>query len=103
MTSIFKLHEQPKRVLAPIVIDERFEDEYRSTIGHAVVGLAKELSFLLAAPVVNDMTERDDVRLGKRFGEHVSGMERQSVRETVIFDVAGEDGLDPGRDRTRGL
>src|SRR6185295_9983038 len=67
-------HEQPLHILAPRVVDERFDGHQRAAGWQGIVGCANEMHLLLQIPVVENHTHRDDVGLGQRvFAEIARG------------------------------
>ena len=87
-------HQQALDVLAPGVVDERFDGHERAAGRQRVVGGADEVHLLLQIPVVQNHAHRDDVGLGQRVFEKIAGRGADAVAQAGGGDVLLRDRLD---------
>ena len=64
-------HEQPLHILAPRIVNERFDGHQRAAGRQGVVGRADEVHLSLQIPVVQNHAHGDHVRLGQGFTEEI--------------------------------
>ena len=87
-------HQQALDVLAAGVVDERFDGHERAAGRQGVVGRADEVHLLLQIPVVQNHAHRDDVGLGQRVFEEITGRRADAVLQAGGGDVFFRDGFD---------
>ncbi len=87
-------HEQALDVLAPRIVNERFDGHERATGRQRVVGGANEVHLLLQIPVVENHAHGDDVGLRQRVFEEIAGGCDDAVFQSGGGDVLLGDGFD---------
>ncbi len=86
-------HEQPERVVPPLVVDERFNDDQGSAGRQGFIGFAEQHAFVVQAPIVKDAAHDEHVRSRQRIAEKISGAKLHAVFESERCDVFFKDRL----------
>src|SRR5450432_1400149 len=84
-------HHEAERVLAPVVVDDRFVDHERAAAREGVERLLDEHLLRRQVPVVEDVSHQHDVGLRERLLEEVARYERDAIREAGRHHVLLED------------
>ena len=85
-------HHETEGVLRTVIVDDGIVDNEGSAGLECVVGLADGHLLFVEVPVVEGVTHGDDVDVGKRLGEEISGLEADAAVKAVGFGVLLEDG-----------
>src|SRR6516225_500312 len=87
-------HEQAKRVLSPLIIDNRFADDERPAFWQRGMGLSNQPAFLLQTPVVQDVTHNDYIRGRQRVLEKVAWIKAEPLSQSERLDIFLKDRAD---------
>src|SRR4051794_34065706 len=75
-------HEQTEHVLAARIIDERFDGNQSAAWRQCFICLPNELHLLFQVPVVKNHSHGDEIGLGQRIVEKVTGGRFNAFTET---------------------
>lgn len=93
-------HQQSKRVLRAIVVDDRLIDDQCAAGRQRLVRLADKHPLFVQAPVVQDVPQDDHISLREVVREEVAAYELQSSLHAVVLDEILEHGRDLGQVET---
>jgi hypothetical protein len=79
--------EEAKRVLSPLIINNRFADDKRPAFWQRGVRLGKQLAFLLQTPVVQDVTHNNYVGGRDRVLKKVAWIKAEPLSQPERLEI----------------
>ncbi len=80
-------HQQGKRVLGPLVVNQLFEDNKRPALGKRPISLGHEPPLIVRTLAMKNMTHDQDVGFRQGVVEKTARLKSDAVRQTIGADV----------------
>ena len=92
-----KAHQQPERVLTPVIVNNRFMHNQCAPDRKRLVGFGQERLFLFEVPVMENMAHNQDICSGQWILEEIARLEADPVGHALGANIVLEHRLHDGQ------